>query len=161
MDNCKELFLDDIVEISVHPVNGCSFPIPFAVQGIQQMSGCTLSAPVLHIGMEEGMTEPVLGSMTAKCSPDFQPNGTVFTFDITATIEGEADAVRNAYINIGNNDHYVCLRKRDGSLLLCYTLPGSFAMKCPVTINGTQSRQISITTQALSEFVVIDHKTQS
>lgn len=152
MDNCKELFLSDIISISVHPVRGCQFPIPFSVQRILSMNNCVLSQPVFEIGNEEEMLLPVEGSLSAKCTSQLQPSGLVCVFDIAATLEEDSAIIRENLPLLINNDHYVCIRTRDSSTFLCYTLPGSFSFSAPSTL---QSRQIEITLKANSEFIPI------
>lgn len=155
MEKCKELFIDDIVGITVHTVSGCRFPIPNIVQGITSMSNCVLSTPVLAIGNGDSMISPVDGSMTAKCSQDIQATGMVFNIEVSVNIEDDVETLREAYINIGNNDHFVCLQKNDGSLYLCYTLPNTFSFKAPSTIKGSQTAALSFTLKAYSEFISI------
>lgn len=155
MENCKELFLEDIAKISIHPVAGCQFPIPSFVQGVSEMKNCTLSTPVLTFGQSESMIIPVEGSMSAKCTQDIRNAGILCTFDIAANIENDTKIVRNTYNSIANTDHYVSIRTLDGNLYLCYTLPNTFRFNAPVTIKGTKTRQINISLKAYSEFIPI------
>lgn len=159
MKNCKELFLEDIIEISLHPVAGCQFPIPAALPGIMSMANCVLSAPTLQLGEGENMLSAVQGSMSAKCTGVQQGNGVVYNINITAQVEDNVDEIRRIYNNLcQDGDYFIVLRKADDTLHLCYTLTNTFDFQSPVTIQGTASRQLSIALKAMSEFIPITLK---
>lgn len=152
MDNCKELFLDDIVKISIHPVAGCRFPIPFSVPAITSMTG-TLSTPVLEIGYGVNEITAVEESISAQCSTPTSPNRNMCDIEITASIEGNDDSFADLYIKIGNKDHHVCLHKSDGTRYLCYSLPHTFQYNAPISFQSGESRQLSLTMKSNSEFI--------
>lgn len=155
MEKCNELFLDDIVEIDIHPVAGCVFPIPYSVQGITSMSNCTLSDPVLRIGQGEGMVPAVEGSMTAKCTINRQAQGMLAAIDISANVEEDTEIIRSLYNKIIRKDYYAVLHRRDGRRSLCYTLPNTFSFQSPVNVQGAETRSLSISMKACSEFITM------
>ena len=158
MDNCKEIFLEEIVGIDVHPVKDCTFPIPCNIPNITSMSGCILSEATLRLGHEDGMVPAVEGSMTAKCTPARQAPGVVSTIEVSANVEEDTDIIRDLYNKVCLSDHYVVLHLRDGGLRLCYTLPNTWSFQSPVQIQGGQTRSVSISLKAMSEFIPITLK---
>ena len=59
--------------------------------------------------------------------------------------------------NVKHGDFYVVLRRYDGSLLLCYTMPGTFASNSVSSYSQTATEAtISIKAQALSDFIKMD-----
>ena len=59
--------------------------------------------------------------------------------------------------NVAHADFYVVLRRYDGSLLLCYAMPGTFSSNSVSSYSQTATEAtISIKAQALSDFIKMD-----
>lgn len=155
---CRETFLDGVIDAYFYSVEGSSLSEPFNVGQILQINDCSFTDPVLHIATT-GEDYVIADSITAKVTPDIAGNGTVYTFDISANITEGCENAREAYKNMRGNDYYVVLRKQDGSFYLCYTLPNTFVMKNTVTASmGDEQRSLSVGLKAMSEFIPISIK---
>ena len=152
-DNCREIFLDGVTDIYLHPVKGSELPVPFCVAHILELKNCKFGDPVLHVATS-GEDYVMADSITAKLTMEKNGNGNIYSFDISANITNGYNNVCEANKSIQGNEFYVVLKKYDGTDVLCYTLPGTFTFNSPEskTISGVQ-RTIQIGLKSLSEFI--------
>ena len=152
-DNCREIFLDGVTDIYLHPVKGSELPVPFCVKHILVLANCKFGDPVLHVATS-GEDYVMADAITAKLTMEKNGNGNIYSFDISANITNGYNNVCEANKSIQGNEFYVVLKKYDGTDVLCYTLPGTFTFNSPEskTISGVQ-RTIQIGLKSLSEFI--------
>lgn len=152
-DNCREIFLDGVTDIYLHPVKGSELPVPFCVAHILELKNCKFGDPVLHVATS-GEDYVMADSITAKFTMDKTGNGNIYSFDISANITNGYNNVCEANKSIQGNEFYVVLKKADGTDVLCYTLPGTFTFNSPAskTTSGIQ-RTVQIGLKSLSEFI--------
>lgn len=152
-DNCREIFLDGVTDIYLHPVKGSALPVPFCVSHILELKNYKFGDPVLHVATS-GEDYIMADSITAKFTMEKNGNGNIYSFDISANITNGYNNVCEANKSIQGNEFYVVLKKADGTDVLCYTLPGTFTFNSPAskTITGIQ-RTVQIGLKSLSEFI--------
>lgn len=156
-DNCKEIFLEGITDAYVYPAEGSSIPVPFSMAQILQINNCKFADTLLHIGTADG-AEAFAETLTAKNSISKSGFGYLFTLSISATITDGKENVRETQrkIAIEKQDCYIVLKREDGLLFLCYTLPNTFSFNA-ITNSTQTSEQISLTIScnSLSDFIPI------
>ncbi len=152
-DNCREIFLDGVTDIYLHPVKSSVLPVPFCVKQILELANCKFGDPVLHVATS-GENYIMADSITAKLTMAKNGNGNIYSFDISANITNGYNNVCEANKSIQGNEFFVVLKKADGTDVLCYTLPGTFTFNSPATktISGVQ-RTVQISLKSLSEFI--------
>lgn len=152
-DNCREIFLDGVTDIYLHPVKSSVLPVPFCVKHILVLANCKFGDPVLHVATS-GEDYVMADAITAKLTMEKNGNGNIYSFDISANITNGYNNVCEANKSIQGNEFYVVLKKADGTDVLCYTLPGTFTFNSPEskTISGVQ-RTVQIGLKSLSEFI--------
>lgn len=152
-DNCREIFLDGVTDIYLHPVKGSELPVPFCVSHILELKNYKFGDPVLHVATS-GEDYVLADSITAKFMMEKSGNGNIYSFDISANITNGYNNVCEANKSIQGNEFYVVLKKADGTDVLCYTLPGTFTFNSPAskTTSGIQ-RTVQIGLKSLSEFI--------
>ena len=152
-DNCREIFLDGVTDIYLHPVKGSVLPVPFCVAHILELKNYKFGDPVLHVATS-GEDYIMADSITAKFTMKKNGNGNIYSFDISANITNGYNNVCEANKSIQGNEFYVVLKKADGTDVLCYTLPGTFTFNSPEskTTTGVQ-RTVQIGLKSLSEFI--------
>lgn len=155
-NKCKEFFLDGITDVMFYPKEECVIPVPFNMAQVLYINNCSLPAePVLRLATS-GENYVIVESLKVKETLAKQGNGTLYTYDISANVANGGKNVREAYRNMRDKEYYVVLRKMDGSLQLCYTLPHTFGIGG--TTDNSQAelaRTFTATTQALSEPIPI------
>jgi hypothetical protein len=154
---CKEQFLDGVTDAYVYAMDTSIVPVPFSVAQILSINNCVFSSALLHItttGDESGLDAD---DITAKTSVDLGGNGMVFAFEVSATVsDGNNDNVREACKAMRSMDCLVVLCKADGTLYLCYTLPGTFSIKPPDSITqSAEQHTLTISLKSLSAFIPI------
>lgn len=155
MEKCKELFLEDIVKVCLFQSKSCQFPIPFSIQNIQEMTGYTLPKETMAIGLDANIITAKEGTLSAKSTQERTANGVIYTFSIEATVEGKEDDLSMAYNKIIKEDHVAVIYTQDGMKYLCYSLPNTFDISMPITINGYTSTKVSLSMKSCSNFIRI------
>ncbi len=155
-NKCKELFLDGITDVMFYPREDCVIPVPFSMAQVLYINNCSLPAePVLRLATS-GENYVIVENLKVKMTLAKQGNGTIYTYDISANVVNGGENVREAYRNMRDKEYYVVLRKMDGSLQLCYTLPHTFGIGGTTDNSQTElARTFTATTQALSEPIPI------
>ena len=155
-DKCKELFLEGITDVMFYPREECVIPVPFNMAQVLYINNCSLpDEPTLRLATC-GENYVIVDNLTVKMTFAKQSNGTIYTYNISANVANGGENVVEAYRNMRDKDYLVVLRKTDGSLHLCYTLPNTFGMGSSTDNSQTGlSRAFTATTQALSEPIPI------
>lgn len=155
-DKCRELFLDGITDVMFYPKEECVFPVPFIMAQVLYINNCKLPAEPTLCLATSGENFVIAEKLSVKMTLAKQGNGTIYTYNISTNIVHGGENVREAYRSMRDKSYDVVLRKLDGSLQLCYTLPGSFALGGALTSSQSeQSRDFTATLQALSEPIPI------
>lgn len=155
-DSCRELFLDGVTDAYFYAVFESSVPIPFSIPMILQINGCKFAGEALHVATSEGNNYVISDGITAKQTSSEGGNGTVFKFEIAANISDGKANISEIIKNMHGKDYYIVLRKQDDTIYLCHTLPGTFSITDSVTAqNDAETRSITATCQAMSEFIPI------
>lgn len=155
-DKCKEFFLEGITDVMFYPKEDCVIPVPFSMAQVLYINNCQLPAePTLRLATS-GENYVIVENLKVKMTLAKQGNGTIYTYDISANVVNGGENVREAYRNMRDKEYYVVLRKLDGSLQLCYTLPHTFGIGGTSDNSQTElARTFPATTQALSEPIPI------
>ena len=155
-NKCKELFLEGITDVMFYPREECIIPVPFNMAQVLYINNCKLPAePTLRLATS-GENYVIVENLTVKMTLAKQGNGTIYTYNMSANVVNGGENVVEAYRNMRDKDYLVVLRKTDGSLQLCYTLPNTFGIGNSTDNSQTGlSRAFTATTQALSEPIPI------
>ena len=155
-NKCKELFLEGITDVMFYSKEECVIPVPLNVAQVLYINNCSLPAePVLRLATS-GENYVIVENLKVKVTLAKQGYGTLYTYDISANVANGGENVREAYRNMRDKEYYVVLRKKDGSLQLCYTLPHTFGIGGTTDNSQTElARPFTATTQALSEPIPI------
>ena len=155
-NKCKELFLEGITDVMFYPREECVIPVPFNMAQVLYINNCSLPAePTLRLATS-GENYVIVDNLTVKMTFAKQGNGTIYTYNISANVANGGENVSEAYKTMRGKTYYVVLRKQDGSLQLCYTLPGTFAIESNITCSDTsQDRTFAASLKALSEPIPI------
>ena len=159
-DKCKEIFLEGITDVMFYFIEDCVIPIPFSMAQVLYINNCMLPAePALRLATS-GENYVIVENLKVKVTLARQGNGTIYTYDISANVTNGGENVCEVYRKMRGKECIVVLRKMDGALQLCHTLPHSFG------IGGTTdnceselTRTFTATTQALSEPIPITLRT--
>ena len=155
-NKCKELFLEGVTDVMFYPKEECVIQVPFNMAQVLYINNCSLpDEPTLHLATS-GENYIIVENLTVKMTLARQGNGTIYTYNISANVANGGENVAEAYRNMREKYYLVVLRKIDGSLHLCYTLPNTFGMGSSTDNSQTGlSRAFTATTQALSEPIPI------
>lgn len=155
-NKCKELFLEGVTDVMFYPKEECVIPVPFNMAQVLYINNCSLPAePTLRLATS-GENYVIVENLTVKMTLAKQGNGTIYTYNISANVANGGENVVEAYRIMRDKEYLVVLRRMDGSLHLCYTLPHTFGMGSSTDNSQTGlSRAFTATTQAMSEPIPI------
>ena len=155
-NKCKELFLEGITDVMFYPREECVIPVPFNMAQVLYINNCSLPAePTLHLAMS-GENFVIAENLSIKVTLAKQGNGTIYTYNISANVANGGENVVEAYRIMRDKEYLVVLRKTDGSLHLCHTLPNTFGIGSNTDNSQAElARTFTATTQALSEPIPI------
>lgn len=154
-DNCRELFLEGVTDAYLYPMDESTIPVPFSMAKILEIRNCQFAEPALHIATT-GDDYVMADSITAKLTMAQAGFGTQYTYDISANITAGYANVREAHRNLRNRECFVVLKKADGTLMLCYTLPGTFTFTSANTTTMTDTQcTVQVGLKSLSDFIPI------
>lgn len=159
-DKCKEIFLEGITDVMFYLREDCVIPIPFSMAQVLYINNCMLPAePALRLATS-GENYVIVENLKVKVTLAKQGNGTIYTYDISANVTNGGENVCETYRNMRGKECIVVLRKMDGTLQLCHTLPHSFGIGGTTDNSESElARTFTATTQALSEPIPITLRT--
>ncbi len=152
---CSESFLDGITDIYLCPIDSLGANIPYSVaQTLGMSSSASLAEKsVFHISTLNGDCVTA-ESITAKTSISEGGNGRIYTAEVTASVLSSADELRSVSKSLGRNDYHTVLRTAADTLLLGYSLPGTFSFQSTASITQTEeTRSITISLKSMSDFI--------
>ena len=155
-NNCREKFLEGVTDIYIYRSSEVQLPVPFNVAQILSMSVGKFGTAVLHIATsDEAYVEAE--SITAKTTLTESGNGTLYTFNISVSVENGQDNVCEAVKTLRRTDCIVVLQVQGGTRYLVNTLPNTFSFKSTDSKSRNEdTRELSISAKAISDFIRLE-----
>ena len=155
-NNCSEKFLSGVTDVYVYPPSEAQLPIPFNVGQILSMSS-KFGTAVLHIATESEVADVMAETITAKSTHAESGNGTLYTFNISGSVENGQDNVREAVKTLRKTDYFVVLKTQGGKRYLVNTLPNTFLFRSTDSKSSTDdARDFAISAKAMSDFILVE-----
>ena len=155
-NNCSEKFLSGVTDVYVYPPSEAQLPIPFNVGQILSMSS-KFGTAVLHIATESEVADVMAETITAKSTHAESGNGTLYTFNISGSVENGQDNVREAVKTLRKTDYFVVLKTQGGTRYLVNTLPNTFLFRSTDSKSSTDdARDFAISAKAMSDFILVE-----
>ena len=155
-NNCSEKFLSGVTDVYVYPPSEAQLPIPFNVGQILSMSS-KFGTAVLHIATESEVADVMAETITAKSTHAESGNGTLYTFNISGSVENGQDNVREAVKTLRKTDYFVVLKTQGGKRYLVNTLPNTFLFRSTDSKSSTDdTRDFAISAKAMSDFILVE-----
>lgn len=167
-EKCQELFLKDIVEVSVYSASDCRFPLPYCVPFIAQLNNVSLPTDdkrLLLVTINEDTFDALTGTSPVCYSPKSialkqthanSGQTTIFSYDLSTIIEQGITQLKAALPLLQKKDNIVVIKRIDDAQYLLYTTPGAFAISVEDT--DMQSATLKIGTKALSDYIPLVSK---
>lgn len=156
-NNCSEKFLSGVTDVYIYPTAEVQLPIPFNVAQILSMSGGKFGTAILHIATSVEDCNVVAESITAKSTLTESGNGTLYTFNISGSVENGQDNVCEAVKTLRKTDYFVVLQAQGGTRYLVNTLPNTFSFRSTDSKSPTDdAREFAISAKAMSDFIRLE-----
>lgn len=155
-NNCQEKFLEGVIDVYIYSIAEVKLPIPFNVAQIMSMSVYTFGYDVLHIATS-GEAYVVAESITAKTTLTESGNGTLYTFNISGSVENGQNYVCEAVKTLRRTDYFIVLKTQGGTRYLVNTLPNTFSFRSTDSKSlNEDSRDFTISAKAMSDFIRLE-----
>lgn len=156
MNDCKEILLEDIVEVSFYLASNVSCSVPFGVPGVDDMSVSISGNPVLTISVTGGDdVDAVMETPSLKVSEKREATGLVRSHDLQINVEQGFDAVKQAADGFSGADIAAVLKDYDGNRYMIHALPNSTSYSYEDGRGSLHTGKVRFTAQSLSHLVKI------
>lgn len=154
MENCNEIFLNEVTHVELVKASVCSIPIPVNVGEIVTMNGCTIGTPTMTLDVNDGGTAQMTAP-TLKTTEKPQVAGYMRTHDLQIPIQIGYDDVRQAKGLLAGLDFYVIMRTLAGTEFLLYSLPNTSSVSVEDQFGGESKQTVKVSLQSLSNMIRI------
>ena len=156
MNDCKEILLEDIVEVSFYLASNVSCSVPFGVPGVDDMSVSISGNPVLTISVTGGDdVDAVMETPSLKVSEKREATGLVRSHDLQINVEQGFDAVKQAADGLSGADIAAVLKDYDGNRYMIHALPNTSLYSYEDGRGSLHTGKVRFTAQSLSHLVKI------
>lgn len=156
MNDCKEILLEDIVEVSFYLASNVSCSVPFGVPGVDDMSATISGNPVLTISVTGGDDiDAVMETPSLKVSEKREAVGLVRSHDLQINVEQGFDAVKQAADGLSGADIAAVLKDYDGNRYMIHALPNTSLYSYEDGRGSLHTGKVRFTAQSLSHLVKI------
>lgn len=156
MNDCKEILLEDIVEVSFYLASNVSCSVPFGVPGVDDMSVSISGNPVLTISVTGGDDiDAVMETPSLKVSEKREATGLVRSHDLQINVEQGFNAVKQAADGLSGADIAAVLKDYDGNRYMIHALPNTSLYSYEDGRGSLHTGKVRFTAQSLSHLVKI------
>ena len=121
------------------------------------MSGGKFGTAILHIATSGEVSDVIAETITAKSTLTEPGNGTLYTFNISGSVENGQDNVCEAVKLLRKADYFMVLQTQGGTRHLVNTLPNTFSFRSTDSKPSTDdAREFSISAKAMSDFIRLE-----
>lgn len=153
-NNCREFFLDGVLEVSLEFADEHYLQIPPYVPHIESLNIEEGINPFLRFSLSDDSSDFVVDSITVKNVPNRQECGVVYSFEATINISSGLNNIRELYNLAEGNDFNVVIKKASGAYVFCYSLDGASDISMQTSANATEeSATLTIKTESLSDLI--------
>ena len=149
---CDELFLEGITDLYLYPFVAGNLMAPFYKSNIKELHDVEPPECSLHISTIEG-NKILASSISAKQTQTKEILGIVYDFEISASVEESNDELHFSPAFLHYEDYFVMLKLADERLFLCNSIPGTFDISIPYSIEETRQSTVRISLRSLSGFI--------
>lgn len=156
MSQCTEQFLAEVVRVDLIPAALCTFPIPFGVSELTQMSGCTLGQPSLTLDVTEGAGTALLtDTPQIKTTPHSQTAGHMRTHELQLSVRGSHEDLQSACASLADTYFHCVLTQAGGARYLLYALPGTSVVTVDDTLTNELRMTVKVSLQSMSHMILL------
>lgn len=156
MENCFEIFLNEVTHIELVQASVCTLPIPFCVGEITQMNNCTIGEATMVVDISSTSADGLLQSApTLNTQEKPQAAGYLRNHDLQIPIKDGYDTIRQKRGSLAGRDFYVVLRMLSGSEFLLYSLPNTSTVSVEDQVGSESKQTVKVSLQSLSNMIKI------
>ena len=154
MNDCKEILLEDIVEVSFYLASNVSCGVPFGVPGVNEMSADISGNPVLTVSVTASDdADAVMETPSLKVSEKREAAGLIRSYDLQINVEQGFDAAKQAADALSGADIAAVLKAYNGDRYMIHALPNSTLYSYEDGRGGSHTGKVKFTAQSLSHLV--------
>lgn len=159
MEQCEELFLNEVTHVELVPTSVCALPVPFSVGEQTVMEDCTIGTAAMVIDWKhEGADGEMLPPASLKTAEKPQKAGYVRQHDLQVPIRYGYETIRKKRGILCGVDFHVILRTLYGTEFLLYALPNSSMVSVEDQFGGDSKQTVRISLKSMSNMIRITRK---
>lgn len=164
MENCNELFLNEVVKVELVPVANCSLAVPFGVPGLTETAGTKaesgqtvdrIGAATMTIDINETDKATALldSAPTLKTTQKTQAAGHLRQHDLTVPTRGDYKAIRQKANALEGVDFNVVLHTVAGTRFLLYAVPNSSVATVEDQLGSESKQTVKVTLLSMNHMI--------
>jgi len=154
MNDCKEILLEDIVEVSFYLASNVNCGVPFGVPGVNEMSADISDNPVLTISVTASDdADAVMETPSLKVSEKREVAGLMRSYDLQINVEQGFDAAKQAADALSGVDIAAVLKDYNGDRYMIHALPNSTLYSYEDGRGSSHTGKVKFAAQSLSHLV--------
>lgn len=155
MENCNEIFLNDVTHVELVPTSRCTMPVPFNVSELTEMINCSIGEPEMVIDVNDGYTGQMKGAPTLKTQEKAQSAGYLRNHDLQIPIQYGYDDIRAAKGALAGIDFHAILRTIAGTEFLLYALPNTSTVSVEDQFGSEAKQTVKVSISSMSNMIKI------
>lgn len=160
MENCKELFLNEVTHVELVLASSCSMPVPFGVGELTSMENCTIGSATMVVDVNESGADGVMRSApTLKTTEKPQAAGYLRSHDLQIPIFDGYEEIRQKKGTLAGKDFHVIMKTQTGTEFLLYGLPNTSIVSVEDQFGGESKQTVKVSLQSMSNMIKITRKT--
>lgn len=159
MENCNEIFLSEVTHVELVKASRCSFPIPFNVGEITEMSGCSIGTPTMVLDVADDEADGQMTAPTLKTQDKPAAAGYIRNHDLQVPVIYDYDDVREARGGLAGYDFHAILRTAAGTEFLLYAVPNASTVSVEDQFGSAEPKQtVKVSIQSMSNMIKITRR---
>ena len=156
MENCNEIFLNEVTHVEIVRAADCSLPIPFNIGELTEMNGCEIGAAVMTIDVTDGTGDgTILSAPVLKTTEKPQAAGYLRQHDLQIPVGYGYEEIRRKKGLLAGIDFHAILRTQAGTEFLLYALPNTSAVSVEDQLGTEQKQTVKVSMMSMSNMVRI------
>ena len=153
MENCNEVFLNEVTHVELVVDGSCAFPVPFNVGELAGMENCTVGSAAMSFDVTGAGATAMMDTPVLKTQEKAESAGRIRTHDLQIPVKYGYDEVRSAKGGLAGRYFHAFLRTAAGTEFLIYGLPNTSAVTVEDQMGGEPKQTVKVSLQSMSNMI--------
>lgn len=159
LENCLELFLEDIVSVAAYDSDDMALPYPPSVAGSASISNLPVkggSKPVFKAAIDPAEGSVLMSeSPTLKITNSRSAAGNVYTHELSVPVLIGRELAESIVTQLQGSDFYMVYYRANGTCAVSYSLPNTAIADIEESLSSSTTVSLKIKLQSCSQLINI------